>query len=72
MDCSLDLIDFVDDRPGHDLRYALDSSKIRNELNWSETRNFEDGLQETIEWYLNNEWSKDVPSDTFNPTPWKN
>lgn len=72
MNCSLDLINFVDDRPGHDLRYALDSSKIRNELNWSETRNFEDGLQDTINWYLNNDWSKDVPSNTFNSTPWKN
>jgi len=73
MNCSLDLIEFVDDRPGHDFRYALDSSKIRNELNWSESRNFEDGLQDTIDWYLdNNNWSNDVPSDVFNPTPWKN
>ena len=72
MDCSLDLINFVDDRPGHDFRYALDSSKIRNELNWSETQTFEDGLQYTINWYLNNDWSKDVPPNTFNPTPWKN
>jgi dTDP-glucose 4,6-dehydratase len=72
MNRSLDLIEFVDDRPGHDLRYSLNSSKIRNELNWSESRTFEDGLQDTINWYLDNDWSKDVPSDVFNPTPWKN
>ncbi len=73
MDRSLDLIEFVEDRPGHDLRYALDSSKIRNELNWSESRNFDDGIQDTINWYLsNNEWCKDVPSDVFKSNPWKN
>ncbi len=73
MDCSLDLIEFVEDRPGHDDRYALDSSKIRNELNWSESKNFEDGLQITIDWYLNNaEWYKGLSSDIFKPTPWKN
>jgi dTDP-glucose 4,6-dehydratase len=74
MDLTLDLIEFVDDRPGHDLRYALDSSKIRNELKWSESRNFDDGLQETIDWYLNNnEWSNEIPSDIFtSSTPWKN
>tara|TARA_Y100000996_G_scaffold213111_1_gene167416 strand:- start:574 stop:1560 length:987 start_codon:yes stop_codon:yes gene_type:complete len=73
MDCSLDLIEFVEDRPGHDDRYALDSSKIRNELNWSESKNFEDGLQITIDWYLNNaEWYKGLSSDVFKPTPWKN
>ena len=74
MDLTLDLIEFVDDRPGHDLRYALDSSKIRNELKWSESRNFDDGLQETIDWYLNNnEWSNEISSDIFtSSTPWKN
>ena len=73
MGCSLDLIEFVEDRPGHDDRYALDSSKIRNELNWSESRNFEDGLQFTIDWYLNNaEWYNGLSSDVFKPTPWKN
>ena len=73
MGCSLDLIEFVEDRPGHDDRYALDSSKIRNELNWSESRNFEDGLQITIDWYLNNaKWYKGLSSDVFKPTPWKN
>ena len=73
MNKSEDLIEFVEDRPGHDDRYALDSSKIREELNWSESKNFEDGLQNTIDWYLNNdEWSKGLSSDVFKSTPWKN
>ncbi len=73
MDCSLDLIEFVEDRPGHDNRYALDSSKIRKELNWSESMNFEDGLQITIDWYLNNDaWCRGLSSDVFKSTPWKN
>ena len=73
MNCSSDLIQFVDDRPGHDLRYSLDSSKIRNELGWSESINFDDGLQETIDWYMqNNNWWNEVGSDIFDSTPWKN
>ena len=73
MDCSNDLIEFVDDRPGHDLRYGLNSSKIRNELEWSESVNFEDGLKETINWYLNNtNWWADIQSNAFISTPWKN
>ena len=73
MDCSDDLIEFVDDRPGHDLRYGLNSSKIRNELEWSESVNFEDGLKETINWYMNNtNWWNDIQSNAFISTPWKN
>ena len=49
------LIRFVTDRPGHDLRYAMDSSKIQAELGWRPTRTFEQGLAETVRWYLNNE-----------------
>ena len=61
------------DRPGHDLRYGLDSSKIRNELNWSHSVDFDSGLEKTIEWYLkNNEWWKEISSDIFTSTPWKN
>jgi dTDP-glucose 4,6-dehydratase len=48
----LDQIRFVKDRPGHDRRYAIDSSKIRTELNWSPTLNIEVGLRETVQWYL--------------------
>ena len=47
-------IKFVKDRPGHDLRYALNSKKIRKELNWKSKKNFKSGLNETFEWYLNN------------------
>tara|TARA_B100000780_G_C21126987_1_gene457805 strand:- start:11731 stop:12759 length:1029 start_codon:yes stop_codon:yes gene_type:complete len=47
-----DLVTYVADRPGHDLRYAIDSSKIFNELNWSPSYTFEDGIKQTIHWYL--------------------
>lgn len=47
-----DLISFVDDRPGHDLRYAINPSKLMNELGWRPKENFESGLRKTIEWYL--------------------
>jgi|TARA_B110000014_G_C20126114_1_gene600066 dTDP-glucose 4,6-dehydratase len=73
MNCSFDLIEFVDDRPGHDLRYSLDSSKIRTDLDWSETTNFDDGLQKTIDWYMNNDyWWNEIKSDIFKSEPWKN
>ncbi|HOJ47603.1 MAG TPA: dTDP-glucose 4,6-dehydratase [Bacillota bacterium] len=48
------LITFVADRPGHDLRYAIDNTKITSELGWSPQTEFEDGLQKTVQWYLNN------------------
>ena len=51
-----DLIRFVDDRPGHDLRYAIDPSKLVNELGWKPLENFESGLRKTVKWYLDNEW----------------
>ena len=51
-----ELIRFVPDRPGHDLRYAIDQSKIHVELGWEPTRSFERGLRETVQWYLDNEW----------------
>lgn len=55
------LIEFVEDRPGHDFRYAIDASKIKNELNWHPSENFESGLKKTISWYLNNkEWINDL------------
>ena len=50
------LIAHVKDRPGHDRRYAIDASKIERELGWRATRSFEDGLAETIDWYLANDW----------------
>ena len=48
------LITYVKDRPGHDLRYAIDSTKIKNELNWEPSLQFEEGIQKTIKWYLKN------------------
>jgi dTDP-glucose 4,6-dehydratase len=60
------LITFVTDRPGHDLRYAIDASKIKNELGWEPSVTFEEGLAITIDWYLNNDvWLKNVTSGTY-------
>jgi len=50
------LVTFVDDRPGHDLRYAIDPSKIERELGWRASVSFEDGLRRTVMWYLDNAW----------------
>ncbi len=60
------LITFVKDRAGHDLRYAIDSSKIQNELGWSPSLQFEKGLEKTVDWYLENEaWLKHVLSGDY-------
>tara|TARA_B110000090_G_C13400420_1_gene453214 strand:+ start:2263 stop:3309 length:1047 start_codon:yes stop_codon:yes gene_type:complete len=60
------LITFVKDRPGHDLRYAIDATKINKELGWSPTVTFEEGLSETIDWYLTNEdWLDNVTSGNY-------
>ena len=60
------LITYVKDRPGHDLRYAIDASKINKELGWSPTVTFEEGLSKTIDWYLQNEdWLKNVTSGEY-------
>lgn len=53
---SRDLIEFVPDRPGHDFRYAIDPSHIREELNWRPKETFESGLRKTVKWYVENEW----------------
>ena len=63
---SLQLITYVKDRPGHDLRYAIDASKINKELGWKPSVTFEEGLSETIDWYLNNhEWLNNVTSGNY-------
>ena len=49
------LITFVKDRPGHDFRYAIDPSKLKNELGWAPISDFETSIEETIKWYLNNQ-----------------
>lgn len=51
-----ELITFVTDRPGHDARYAIDATKLEDELGWRAEENFESGIRKTIEWYLENEW----------------
>lgn len=59
-------ITFVKDRPGHDLRYAIDASKISKELNWQPQETFESGIQKTVEWYLNNlEWCQHVQDGSY-------
>jgi|TARA_B110000438_G_C15751774_1_gene623317 dTDP-glucose 4,6-dehydratase len=69
---STDIITFVDDRPGHDFRYSLDSKKIRNELGWIKKVNFEDGMDKTINWYLENEkWWETIPEKEWKEVPWK-
>lgn len=63
---SQQLITYVKDRPGHDLRYAIDASKINKELGWKPSVTFEEGLEKTINWYLNNEeWLKNVTSGSY-------
>ena len=60
------LITYVKDRPGHDLRYAIDATKIKNELGWQPSLKFEEGLKKTIDWYLNNEsWLKNVTTGAY-------
>lgn len=60
------LITYVEDRPGHDKRYAIDASKIQRDLGWIPTESFESGLKKTVLWYLNNpEWSKRVQDGSY-------
>ena len=60
------LITFVNDRPGHDLRYAIDASKIEHELGWKPQESFETGIRKTVQWYLNNlEWCQRVQDGSY-------
>ena len=60
------LITFVKDRPGHDQRYAIDATKIKDELNWEPSVTVEEGLRKTVEWYLTNEaWWKPLLSPAY-------
>ena len=60
------LITFVKDRPGHDRRYAIDSSKLQNELGWKPSQTFESGIEHTVDWYLNNQaWSDRVLDGSY-------
>ncbi len=72
MNKSEDLIQFVEDRPGHDFRYSMTSKKISNEINWKIKTSFDEGLEKTIQWYLDNPQILDNISETvLAPTPWK-
>jgi len=64
---------FVEDRPGHDLRYSLDSSMLRNELGWSPRHGFQEALKTTVNWYTDNEWwwKPLATEQVLHPTPWK-
>lgn len=66
LNSSEDLIEYVNDRPGHDRRYAIDNTKITTELGWHPEYTFEQGIKETIEWYLNNEeWMNNITSGKY-------
>jgi len=66
-------ITFVEDRPGHDLRYSLDSFKIRDELGWRPKHNFREAIKSTVDWYIDNEWwwRPLATEQILHPTPWK-
>lgn len=67
------LITFVEDRPGHDTRYSLDSSKLRSSLGWAPKSSFETSLESTVKWYLEHEqwWAPFATDVILHPTPWK-
>ena len=61
-----ELITFVEDRKGHDLRYAINSTKIENELGWKREYNFDEGIKETIKWYINNQlWIEEIKNGNY-------
>lgn len=63
---SIDLITYVTDRPGHDARYAIDASKLRRELDWQPSLQFEEGIERTVRWYLENEeWMENITSKEY-------
>ena len=72
MNKSEDLIEFVEDRPGHDLRYSMNSDKTIKNLDWKLKSDFESGLKITIEWYLQNPEILNDITKALEPTPWKN
>jgi len=73
MNKSTDMIEFVSDRPGHDKRYSIDSSKIEKEIGWNPKYDFDDALKETVNWYLENKqwWEPLINDQVLHPQPWK-
>jgi len=68
-----DLIEFVEDRPGHDFRYSMSSKRISDELDWKVKTSFDEGLQKTVQWYLDNpEILNNISQTVLDQTPWKN
>ena len=67
------LITFVEDRPGHDSRYSLDSAKLKAQLGWQPKFLFQDALESTVQWYVENEkwWTPFATEAVLSPTPWK-
>jgi dTDP-glucose 4,6-dehydratase len=66
-------LEFVEDRPGHDLRYSLDSTRLRRELGWNPLHSSEQGIVDTVRWYVKNEdwWKALADEKTLSATPWK-
>ena len=65
-------IEFVEDRPGHDFRYSMESTKIKNELGWVQKKKIEDGIKKTVDWYIENkEWWMNLNKEILDATPWK-
>jgi dTDP-glucose 4,6-dehydratase len=65
-------IEFVEDRPGHDFRYSMKSTKIKNELGWVQKKKIEDGIKKTVDWYIENkEWWMNLNKEILDATPWK-
>ena len=72
MNKSEELIEFVEDRPGHDFRYSLDSAKITKELGWKINTSFDEGIKNTVQWYLENpDILNNISSTVLDSTPWK-
>ena len=72
MNISHDMIEFVPDRPGHDKRYSIDSSKLEKEVNWKPKYDFDESLKETVTWYLENKewWMPLIDDKVLHPQPW--
>ena len=67
-----DMIEYVEDRPGHDKRYSIDCSKIENQIGWHPKYEFDDALKQTVNWYLQNNlwWEPLIDENTLHPQPW--